>query len=120
LNSVNFFFFGFGFFLFVCFFRVRMLRVAQAIARGRPAAAVRCLNIHEYQSKELMRRHGLSVQRGDVAATPEEAKAVADKLAQDAGAKKLSELDLDYFARAAHFFVICVMHGLLLSFGFGL
>jgi hypothetical protein len=32
----------------------------------------------------------------------------------------LSELDLDYFARAAHFFVICVMHGLLLSFGFGL
>lgn len=29
--------------------------------------------LHEYQSKELLRRFGLNVQRGGVASTPEEA-----------------------------------------------
>lgn len=38
------------------------------------------MNIHEYQAKEILKRYGVAVPQGDVAATPEEAKAVALKL----------------------------------------
>ena len=38
------------------------------------------MNIHEYQAKEILKRYGVAVPQGDVAVTPEEAKAVALKL----------------------------------------
>ncbi len=38
------------------------------------------MNIHECQAKEILKRYGVAVPQGDVAATPEEAKAVALKL----------------------------------------
>lgn len=42
------------------------------------------MNIHEYQSKEILRTYGIPVPRGEVAATPEEASAVANELGGDA------------------------------------
>ena len=38
------------------------------------------MNIHEYQAKQLLRRYGVPVPRGDVAHTPQEAEAVAEEL----------------------------------------
>ena len=38
------------------------------------------MNIHEYQAKEILKRYGVSVPQGQVAATPEEAKAAAIQL----------------------------------------
>ena len=38
------------------------------------------MNIHEYQAKEILRRYGIPVPEGEVAATPEQAKAAAIKL----------------------------------------
>ena len=38
------------------------------------------MNIHEYQAKELLKRHGVSVLEGYAAWTPEEAEAAAAKL----------------------------------------
>jgi succinyl-CoA synthetase beta subunit len=38
------------------------------------------MNIHEYQAKEILKRYGVPVPEGEVAATPEEAKAAATKL----------------------------------------
>ncbi len=38
------------------------------------------MNIHEYQAKELLAKHGVAVPRGGVASTPEEAEAVARDL----------------------------------------
>ena len=38
------------------------------------------MNIHEFQAKEILKRFGVSVPRGIVAATPEEAKKAADDL----------------------------------------
>jgi succinyl-CoA synthetase beta subunit len=37
------------------------------------------MNIHEYQAKDLFRAHGIPVPPGEVATTPEEAKAIAGK-----------------------------------------
>ncbi len=37
------------------------------------------MNIHEYQAKEIFRDHGLPVPPGEVARTPEEARAIAEK-----------------------------------------
>ncbi|MFW6330599.1 MAG: ATP-grasp domain-containing protein, partial [Gemmatimonadota bacterium] len=37
------------------------------------------MNIHEYQAKEIFRDHGLPVPPGEVATTPDEAKALAEK-----------------------------------------
>ena len=48
-----------------------------------PAArlgAVRYLNLHEYQSKDLMESYNVIVQRGRMARTPEEAAAVAEEI----------------------------------------
>jgi succinyl-CoA synthetase beta subunit len=33
----------------------------------------RFFDLHEYQSKDLMRKYGVLVQRGDIATTPEQA-----------------------------------------------
>ena len=49
---------------------------------------MRHLNLHEYQSKSLMAKHGITVQKGDVASTPDEAYTVAKRL-KDGGAKEL-------------------------------
>ncbi|OGT95476.1 MAG: succinate--CoA ligase subunit beta [Gemmatimonadetes bacterium GWC2_71_9] len=38
------------------------------------------MNLHEYQARELLRRAGIPVSSGDVATTPKEAKAVAERL----------------------------------------
>ena len=38
------------------------------------------MNIHEYQAKQLLRRYGVAVPRGDVAHTPAEAESVAEDL----------------------------------------
>ena len=38
------------------------------------------MNIHEYQGREILESHGVSVPRGDVASTPAEAEAIARKL----------------------------------------
>ncbi|HWO42992.1 MAG TPA: ATP-grasp domain-containing protein, partial [Candidatus Eisenbacteria bacterium] len=38
------------------------------------------MNIHEYQAKEILRRYGVPVPRGKVAATPAEAEAAAREL----------------------------------------
>jgi succinyl-CoA synthetase beta subunit len=49
---------------------------------------VRYLNLHEYQSKGLMEKYGVRVQRGEVANSAEEAGAIAQKLV-DTNAKEL-------------------------------
>ena len=38
------------------------------------------MNVHEYQAKQLLRRYGVPVPRGDVAHTPQEAETVAEEL----------------------------------------
>lgn len=40
----------------------------------------RFFDLHEYQSKDLMRKYGVLVQRGDIATTPEQAFKVAKDL----------------------------------------
>jgi len=48
----------------------------------------RFLNLHEYNAKELMARHGIRVQRGFIATSPEQAKENAIKL-REMGARDL-------------------------------
>jgi succinyl-CoA synthetase beta subunit len=38
------------------------------------------VNLHEYQARELLKRHGLPVPDGDVAKTPEQVRAIAQRL----------------------------------------
>jgi len=38
------------------------------------------VNLHEYQARELLRRYGIPVPDGDVATTPDEARAIAQRL----------------------------------------
>jgi succinyl-CoA synthetase beta subunit len=38
------------------------------------------LNLHEYQAKDLLRQHGVPIPPGEVAATPAEARAVAERI----------------------------------------
>ncbi|WKS95971.1 ADP-forming succinate--CoA ligase subunit beta [Riemerella columbina] len=45
------------------------------------------MNLHEYQSKEILAKYGVRVQRGIVANTVEEAKAAAEKLSEETGTK---------------------------------
>ena len=45
-----------------------------------PSSLVVAMNIHEYQAKELLKRHGVAVLDGYVAWTPDEAAAAAAKL----------------------------------------
>jgi succinyl-CoA synthetase beta subunit len=43
------------------------------------------MNIHEYQGKSILAKYGVAVQRGYVAATPEEAREAAVKLKEETG-----------------------------------
>jgi succinyl-CoA synthetase beta subunit len=43
------------------------------------------MNIHEYQGKSILAKYGVTVQRGHVASTPEEALEVAKKLKEETG-----------------------------------
>jgi len=38
------------------------------------------VNLHEYQARDILRRHGIPVPPGEVATTPAEARAIADRL----------------------------------------
>jgi succinyl-CoA synthetase beta subunit len=38
------------------------------------------VNLHEYQARDILRRHGIPVPPGDVATTPAEARAIAERL----------------------------------------
>ena len=38
------------------------------------------MNVHEYQAKQILQTHGVNVQRGEVASTPDEAEAIAREL----------------------------------------
>ncbi len=43
------------------------------------------MNVHEYQGKEILAKFGVGIQRGIVAATPDEALAAAKKLTEETG-----------------------------------
>lgn len=43
------------------------------------------MNIHEYQAKGILEKHGVTIQKGIVASTPEEATAAAKKLNKETG-----------------------------------
>ncbi|MFN8340024.1 MAG: ADP-forming succinate--CoA ligase subunit beta [Cyclobacteriaceae bacterium] len=45
------------------------------------------MNIHEYQAKDILRKHGVAVQRGIVADTPDKAVAAARDLQNETGTK---------------------------------
>jgi succinyl-CoA synthetase beta subunit len=45
------------------------------------------MNLHEYQGKELLAKYGVTVQRGHIAHTPDEALAVFDTLQSETGTK---------------------------------
>ena len=47
------------------------------------------MKIHEYQAKEILRRHGVPVPKGGAANTPEEAEAVARRLIEETGSETL-------------------------------
>ena len=38
------------------------------------------MNVHEYQAKQILQTHGVNVQRGEVASTPDEAESIAREL----------------------------------------
>jgi len=76
---------------------ITMFRAASAFLRRAPIAKspnhanttqVRFLNIHEYQSHDLMKVYGISTPRGKVAASPEEAATNAAQLI-DAGVQDI-------------------------------
>ena len=46
------------------------------------AVQSRNLNIHEYQSQDLMRKYGISVPEGGICTTPDEAYELAQKLGE--------------------------------------
>lgn len=48
--------------------------------KGLTTTIRRYFDLHEYQSKDLMRKYGILVQRGDIATTPEQAFKVAKEL----------------------------------------
>ena len=45
------------------------------------------MNLHEYQGKQLLEKFNVSIQRGYVANTPDEAVKCAEKLSKDTGTK---------------------------------
>ena len=45
------------------------------------------MNIHEYQGKEILKKHGVAIQEGMVASTVEEAVAAYHKLKEDTGSE---------------------------------
>jgi succinyl-CoA synthetase beta subunit len=73
------------------------------------------MNIHEYQAREILQRHGVPVPDGEVASTPEEARTIAERLGRQvvikaqvhaggrgkAGGVKLADDAQDTFEHAA-------------------
>ncbi len=51
-----------------------------AFNKGLTLNVKRFFDLHEYQSKDVMRKFGVLVQKGDIATTPEQAEQVASKL----------------------------------------
>src|SRR3989475_7267773 len=47
------------------------------------------MNLHEYQARDILRRHGIPVPPGEVATTPAEARAIAERLLGAAGGGKV-------------------------------
>jgi succinyl-CoA synthetase beta subunit len=45
----------------------------------------RFFDLHEYQSKYIMAKHGINVQKGDLASTPEQAAKIASTLSNKGG-----------------------------------
>lgn len=45
------------------------------------------MNLHEYQSKEILAKYGVAIQRGFVANNVDEAVAAAEKLTAETGRK---------------------------------
>ncbi|CEL94328.1 unnamed protein product [Vitrella brassicaformis CCMP3155] len=62
---------------------VRSLRRAPAAPGHQLHQQLRFLSLQEYQSKDLLRRYGINVQKGAVASTADEAFAVADRLKRE-------------------------------------
>lgn len=62
--------------------------LSSSLQQGPQHVPKRFLNLHEYQSKDLMAKYGIRVQKGQTASTPEEALAVAKQLLAE-GAKEL-------------------------------
>lgn len=54
--------------------------VAKGLNQGLTLNVKRFFDLHEYQSKDLMRKYGVLVQRGTTATTPEDAYKVAKEL----------------------------------------
>lgn len=54
--------------------------IKPALNKGLTFNIKRFFDLHEYQSKDVMRRFGVLVQKGDIATTPEQAEEVARKL----------------------------------------
>ena len=54
--------------------------LSRSLNRGLTLNIKRYFDLHEYQSKDLMRKYNILVQRGNIATTPEEAKKVAQDL----------------------------------------
>lgn len=52
----------------------------QAFTAPTNAGGARFLNLHEYQSKDLMEKYGVSVQVGRMAASEAEAKSIATEI----------------------------------------
>src|SRR5690606_23924351 len=60
----------------------RSCRTPRALDRTTREHATERMNIHEYQAREILRRFGVPVPPGEVAATPEEAEAIAARYGQ--------------------------------------
>lgn len=54
--------------------------VRPIVSKGLTLNIKRFFDLHEYQSKDLMRKFGVLVQKGDIATTPEQAYTVAKNL----------------------------------------
>jgi succinyl-CoA synthetase beta subunit len=54
--------------------------IKPAFNKGLTLNVKRFFDLHEYQSKDVMRKFGVLVQKGDIATTPEQAEEVAKNL----------------------------------------
>ena len=54
--------------------------IKPAFNKGLTLNIKRFFDLHEYQSKDVMRKFGVLVQKGDIATTPEQAEQVAKNL----------------------------------------
>jgi succinyl-CoA synthetase beta subunit len=57
-----------------------MLRSLRSLVPRAKALATRDFHLHEYQSKDIMREFGVTVQKGGIALSPEEAFKVSEPL----------------------------------------